>query len=167
MLGISKKKTEDFTFARYLATRNWRRVPATQMTRYREDKVNANDMKLKTIIDNMANQGDREITKAMCVLISALKVGPILDRLMSETGYPPQFVGPIVSRMQQAELWRKDFIDDREWWDSNGDLNGAALFGHALVALGQVKRESTPSGARYIDIQTANVVGEWHCRNIN
>ncbi len=47
--------------------------------------------------------------------------------------------------------------------DSNGDLNGVALFGHALVAPGQVKRESTPSGARYIDIQTGNVVGEWHC----
>ena len=129
--------------------------------------MNANVMKLKTIIDDIANQGDREITKAMFVLISALTVGPVLDRLMSETGYPPQFVGPIVNRMQQVGLWRKDFIDDREWWDSNGDLNGAALFGHALVALGQVKRESTPSGARYIAIQTGDVVGEWHCRDIN
>ena len=129
--------------------------------------MNANVMKLKTIIDDIANQGDREITKAMFVLISALTVGPVLDRLMSETGYPPQFVGPIVNRMQQVGLWRKDFIDDREWWDSNGDLNGAALFGHALVALGQVKRESTPSGARYIAIQTGDVVGEWHCREIN
>lgn len=73
----------------------------------------------------------------MLILTHALTVGPVLDRLVSETGYPQQFVGPIVSRMQQAGLWSKDFIDDREWWDSNGDLNGAALFGHALVALGQ------------------------------
>jgi hypothetical protein len=98
---------------------------------------------------------------------SALAVGPVLDRLVSETGYPQQFVGPIVRRMQQAGLWGKDFIDDRKWWDSNGDLNGAALFGHARVALGQVKRESTPSGARYIDIQTGNVIGEWHCPYIH
>lgn len=91
----------------------------------------------------------------------------VLDRLVSETAYPQQFVGPIVSRMQQAGLWSKGRIDDREWWDSNGDLSGAALFGHALVALGQVKRESTPSGARYIDIQNGNVVGEWHCPDIN
>ena len=72
--------------------------------------MNANDLKLKTIIDDMANQGDREITKAMFVLISALTVGPVLDRLVSETGYPQQFVGPIVNRMQQVGLWGKDFI---------------------------------------------------------
>ena len=51
--------------------------------------------------------------------------------------------------------------------DSNGDLNGAALFGHALVALGQVTRQHTASGASYIDIQTGNVVGEWHCPDIH
>ncbi len=62
--------------------------------------MNANVMELETIMDDMANQGDREITKSMFVLISALKVGPVLDRLVSETGYPQQFVGPIVSRMQ-------------------------------------------------------------------
>jgi hypothetical protein len=44
--------------------------------------------------------------------------------------------------MQQAGLWSRDFIDDREWWDSNGDLNGAALFGHGLFALGQVKERA-------------------------
>ena len=61
-------------------------------------------MKLKTIIDDMANQGDRDITKAMFVLISALTVGPVPERLASETGYPQPFVGPIVSRMHQAGL---------------------------------------------------------------
>ena len=124
-------------------------------------------MELKEAIDAIDEQKDRDISKAMLILISALAVGTALYRLVSETGYPQQFVGPIVSRMQQAGLWSKDFIDDREWWDSNGDLNGAALFGRALVALGQVKRESTPSGARYIDIRTGNVVGEWHCPDIN
>ena len=124
-------------------------------------------MELKEAIEAIDEQKSRDISKAMLVLISALAVGTVLHRLASKTGYPQQFVGPIVSRMQQAGLWSKDFIDDREWWDSNGDLNGAALFGHALVALGQVKRESTPSGARYFDIQTGNVVGEWHCPDIN
>jgi hypothetical protein len=35
--------------------------------------------------------------------------------------------------MEEAGLWTDGLLDNREWWDSKGELNGVALFTHAHV----------------------------------
>ncbi|MBZ5723252.1 MAG: hypothetical protein LAO03_23185 [Acidobacteriia bacterium] len=97
----------------------------------------------------------------MAVLISALEVGPNEDSLVRETGYPLNFVASIVNRMWQAGLWNTELIDDRELWKSDGSLDGASLFLHALVALGEITREPIPSGAKYFYAATGQLAHEW------
>jgi hypothetical protein len=74
-----------------------------------------------------------------------------------------EFVVALIKHMEEAGLWTDGLLDDREWWDSEGELNGVALFTHAHVALGLVRREMTSSGARYLDPVTGELVGEWRC----
>ena len=70
---------------------------------------------------------------------------------------------PIVTRMREADLWNDEHIDNREWWDESGELNGEALFAHALVALGKAVRETTLTGAKYFDPKTGEWMADWHC----
>jgi hypothetical protein len=44
--------------------------------------------------------------------------------VVHNTGYPPEFVGALIKHMEEAGVWTDGLLDDREWWDSNGDLNG-------------------------------------------
>jgi len=104
---------------------------------------------------------DREVSQAITILISALEVGPDPNCIVRETGYPLHFVDAIVNRMRHVGLWSDGLVDDREWWDSKGDLRGVALFAHALVALGQARREKTSTGATYLDAQSGEVIGVW------
>ena len=83
------------------------------------------------------------------------------DSLVRETGYPLNFVASIVNRMWQAGLWNTELIDDRELWKSDGSLDGASLFLHALVALGEITREPIPSGAKYFYAATGQLAHEW------
>jgi hypothetical protein len=49
--------------------------------------------------------------------------------------------------------------------DSKGDLNGAALFGHALVALGRSQDSTRRAAGAVLTSKPEIVVGEWHCPN--
>jgi hypothetical protein len=124
-------------------------------------KHNVLSCELKRAIQNIDNNNDREISQTMFILISALQVGPNVDRLANHTACPREVVERIVLRMHEANLWHNDLIDDREWWDDAGELNGVGLFSHALVALGKAEREATPNGAKYIDTETGEVMGLW------
>jgi hypothetical protein len=97
---------------------------------------------------------DQQISRAMAVLVVSLEIGPNVDQLAKHTGYPREFVGALIKHMEEAGLWIDGLLDDQEWWDSKGELNGVALFTHAHVALGLVRRELTPLGARYLDTET-------------
>lgn len=99
----------------------------------------------------------------MAVLVVSLEIGPNVDHLAQHTGYPGEFVGALIKHMEEAGLWIDGLLDDREWWNSEGELNGVALFTHAHVALGLVRREMTSSGARYLDPATGELVWELRC----
>lgn len=116
---------------------------------------------LKRIIEEISVPEDKEISQASVVLVTAHFEGPDAERLAQETGYPRAFIDGIVTRMQQAALWSKNVVDDREWWNAQGEFKGERLFAHALVALGQVKREETPTSIRYIEVSSGDVVGEY------
>ena len=118
---------------------------------------------LERKIRRISDGRDQQISRAMAVLVVSLKIGPNADRLAQCTGYSREFVGALIKRMEESGLWTDGLLDDREWWDCNGDLNGVALFTHAHVALGLVQREVTSSGARYLDVATGELVGEWRC----
>jgi hypothetical protein len=71
----------------------------------------------------------------MAVLVVSLEIGPNVDQLAKHTGYPREFVSALIKQMEEAGLWIDGLLDDQEWWDSKGELNGVALFTHAHVAL--------------------------------
>jgi hypothetical protein len=120
-----------------------------------------NMTELEREIREIADEHDQQISRAMAVLVISLKVGPNADRLAQYTGYSREFVGALIEHMEKAGLLTDGLVDDEEWWDSGGELNGVALFTHAHVALGLVRREMTPSGARYLDPASGELVGEW------
>jgi hypothetical protein len=109
---------------------------------------------LEQEIRTISEARDQQIIRAMAVLVVSLEIGPNVDQLAKHTGYPREFVGALIKHMEEAGLWIDGLLDDQEWWDSKGELNGAALFTHAHVALGLIRRELTPLGARYLDTET-------------
>jgi hypothetical protein len=72
------------------------------------------------------------------------------NHLAQHTGYPREFVRALMEHMEEGGLWPNGLLDDQEWWDSNGEFNGIAVFTHAHVALGLSRREPTSYGARYL-----------------
>lgn len=118
---------------------------------------------LERKIRRISDGRDQQISRAMAVLVVSLKIGPNADHVAQYTGFPREFVVALIKHMEEAGLWTDGLLDDREWWDSEGELNGVALFTHAHVALGLVRREMTSSGARYLDPVTGELVGEWRC----
>jgi hypothetical protein len=118
---------------------------------------------LEQEVRRISEGGDQQISRAMAVLVVSLEIGQNVDHLAQYTGYPREFVGALIKHIKEAGLWKDGLLDDREWWDSEGELNGVALFTHAHVALGLVRREMTSSGARYFDPATGELVGEWRC----
>jgi hypothetical protein len=119
--------------------------------------MNELEREIRTICDDR----DQQISRAMAVLVISLKVGPNADRLAQYTGYSRKFVSALIEHMEEAGLFTNGLVDDEEWWDSKGELNGFALFTHAHVALGLVRREMVSSGARYWDPATGELIGEW------
>jgi hypothetical protein len=116
---------------------------------------------LRKLTEDISNPEGREISKVMAVLLATLEVGPNADNLANKTGYPLDFLKSIVARMRHAGLWAEDAVDDREWWTADGELDGAGLYAHALVALGKMKREKTSRGAQYLDTATGEIAREW------
>jgi hypothetical protein len=119
---------------------------------------------LERDIRRLPDDRDQQISRAMAVLVVMLTIGPNADHLAEHTGYPREFVAALIEHMEEAGLWTNGLLDDRERWYSNGELNGVAVFTHAHVALGLVRREMTSSGARYSDPATGELVGEWRCQ---
>jgi hypothetical protein len=115
---------------------------------------------LEQEIRTMSEGRDQQISRAMAVLVVSLEIGPNVDQLAKHTGYPREFVSALIKQMEEAGLWIDGLLDDQEWWDSKGELNGVALFTHAHVALGLVRREITSLGARYLDTETGELIGE-------
>ena len=120
---------------------------------------------LRQAVQQMSDGRDREIAIAMSILVSALEVGPDVDRLVQYTRYARDLVAAISDRMREADLWAEDLIDDIEWWEENGELRVFGLFLHAEVALGLVRREITSNGVKYFDARTGEKVHEWHTRD--
>ena len=116
--------------------------------------------KLKHDIDMMSDSEDKEISIAMVVLIAAIEVGPKIDLLVEGTGFDRPFVELIAANMRKAGLWFDDRIDDREW-NVGDEPNLYALFIHAGVATGGLKREATRTRIRYIEVDTGDVAAEW------
>jgi hypothetical protein len=124
--------------------------------------MNSRFAELNRIIEKSADPSHKDISKAMAVLLAAISVGPNSERLVQETGYPESFIDCIVTRMEEAGLWRAGMVDDMEWWDDGEQLRGVGLFTHAKVALGHYKRQKTSYGALYVNASTGEPVGEWH-----
>src|ERR1700758_3703581 len=113
---------------------------------------------LNRSIEGMSNPEDKEITRAMAVLVMATSVGPNAERLAEATDYPKPFIDRIVINMQKAGLFINGMVDDREWLDDEGGLIGKELFAHAHVALGLWTRHTTASGSVYVDAATGEAV---------
>jgi len=124
------------------------------------NQIDKHMTELEQEIRRISEGRDQQISRAMAVLVVSLEIGPNVDQLAKHTGYPLEFVGTLIKHMEEAELWIDGLLDDHEWWDSKGELNGVALFTHAHVALGLVRREITSLGARYLDAETGELIGE-------
>jgi|SRR5450755_2355829 hypothetical protein len=129
--------------------------------RLEDNPVDKQMRKLERDIRSISDDRDQQISRAMAVLVMSLRMGPNANHLAQHTGYPREFVGALIERMEEGGLWTNGLLDDQEWWDENGELNGVALFTHAHVALGLVRRELSSYGARYFDTETGELVGEW------
>jgi hypothetical protein len=112
-------------------------------------------------IDTIADLEDKEVAMAEAIVLTAAAVGPFPGLLVRETGYSECFIENIAQRMQEADLWIDNLVDDSEWCDDNGNLRREGLFIHALVALGRLKREETLGKVRYIDVETGDTAAEW------
>jgi len=116
---------------------------------------------LKSGIEKISDAEHRNTSECMVVVISALKVGADVDRLIEYTGYSKDFVESISRRMRAAGLWIDELVDDREWRDSGKELL-ADVFRHALVAKGTLIREITENGGCiYFDSETREIWAEW------
>jgi hypothetical protein len=96
---------------------------------------------LEREIRKISDGGDQRISRAMVVLVVSLEIGPNADHLAQYTGYLREFVCALIQHLEEAGLRTNGLLDDREWWDSQGELNGVALFTHAHVALGLVEEK--------------------------
>lgn len=123
--------------------------------------MNTDLAKLNRSIEEIPNAEDREISRAMAILLIATEIGPNAERLAEATGYPKSFIDRIAMNLQEAGLWVNGMVDDREWLDSSGEPIGVRLFAHAQVALGHSKRYRTHTGYLYIDSATGEPVAEW------
>ncbi|SRR6266702_7003239 len=128
----------------------------------------ANDVKtpfdeLNRLITTITDPEQKELTKAMAVLVAALGVGTDVDLLAQETGYPREFIFGIATCMREAQLWGENVVDDREWWEGPDEFR-VGLFAHAMVALGQAKRMKTLTGCVYTDPATGEVQHAWQDR---
>ena len=47
------------------------------------------------------------------------------------------------------------------WWDAQEKFRYVALYTHALVSLGQLKRQNTLHGALYVNASTGEIEAEW------
>lgn len=84
---------------------------------------------LEREIRRVSDDRDQQISRAMAVLIVMLTIGPNADHLAQHTGYPREFVAAaLIEHTEEAGLWTNGLLDDREWWYSNGELNGVAVF---------------------------------------
>ena len=124
--------------------------------------MNTDFAELKQCIEDTPDPKHKEISKAMAVLVTALSVGPNPARLTEESWYPNAFVDVVAMLMKEAVLWKNNTVDDREWCDEQGEINGVRLYAHALVALGFVKRCKTLTGYLYVNAATGKPVGEWN-----
>jgi len=116
---------------------------------------------LKRQVASMKDPENRNITQHMIVVMAALEVGANLDRLVARTGYPREFIEGISLRMRKAGIWIGELVDDRELSDQDSELL-RGIFGHALVAQGEVTRKPNMNGGYvYIDVETGEVSGEW------
>ena len=82
----------------------------------------ANDVKtpfdeINGLITTITDPEQKELTKAMAVLVAALGVGTDVDLLAQETGYSQEFIFGIATCMREAQLWGENVVDDREWWE--------------------------------------------------
>ena len=63
--------------------------------------------------------------------------------------------------MRASRLWIGEYVDDREWWDES-IKEGFAIFMHALVAKGELRRHLHEGGIyQYVNSQTGTVDWEW------
>jgi hypothetical protein len=129
--------------------------------RLEDNQVDKQMTELEREIRRISDDRDQQISRAMAVLVMSAKMGPNANHLAQHTGYPREFVGALIEHMEEGGLWTNGLLDDQEWWDANGELNGIAVFTHAHVALGLFRREPTSYGARYFDTETGELVGEW------
>lgn len=115
----------------------------------------------KQLTSKIKNPMHKEIFEHMLVVNSAIEVSADIDALVEHTGYSPKLIEGISIRTRDARLWIGRSVDDREWWD--GSLqSGLALFIHACVAKGDMRRMPRDDGSyAYINSQTGNVGWEW------
>ncbi|MGA7755743.1 MAG: hypothetical protein WCB05_23135 [Candidatus Sulfotelmatobacter sp.] len=109
---------------------------------------------LKATVEAIADPEDRETSRALTILVSSLDVGADVERLSQHTGFSKEVVQQIADHMIEAGLWVGELVDDTEWWDEDGELDGVVLFAHAQVALGSILRKSLPDCILYIDRET-------------
>jgi hypothetical protein len=116
---------------------------------------------LKREIVGKTDPDDKRVSEHMVMVMAAVCFGTDVDRLANYTGYSKTLIESVSIRMRTAELWIGEFIDDREWWDTD-PIPIRGIFNHALVAQGDVIRASrTDGGCTYLDAETGEVSGEW------
>ena len=91
---------------------------------------------LTASVDAIADPEHKQVARAMVILVSSLEVGADIPRLAHQTGFPTKFIQHIADNMTRAGLWIGAIVDDSEWWNGRGELDGVVLFAHAQVALG-------------------------------
>ena len=82
---------------------------------------------------------DDPIYSAMLVLVSALRVGPNINRIAKFTGIDKKIIRPIARRLRENGVWRHDVM--RYSWVEDGD--SVAIIMDAQVATGKLTRAVT------------------------
>jgi hypothetical protein len=87
---------------------------------------------IKDIIDRLdpsiaGEEGDPGY-RAAVVLLAAVSVGPVVDKLVTLTGYETSFVNDICQRMYRAGLWSATEVRIDHWLAEDGDTIQAVQF---------------------------------------
>jgi hypothetical protein len=96
---------------------------------------------IKDIVDRLdptiKGQEEHPDYRTAVVLLAAVRVGPVVDKLVALTGYESEFVGHILERMRLAGLWSETKVKIGHWLAEDGDTIKTAVFwADVLVAQG-------------------------------
>lgn len=101
------------------------------------------------IASQYVEEADDVKFRATVVMVAALFVGPNEREIIDLTGYAPESVHEVASRLRASGLWQNDVVDYQEW-DDRTQIGYIHFVMDLGVAEGILMRTGQKRGGKYL-----------------